>query len=501
MIFNSIQFLVFFPIVILIYFIIPDKFKKLFLLLASCYFYMCWIPEYVLLIAFSTISTYFTGFLIDKTESTKQRKWSLAINIIVNLGILFVFKYFNFFSSSIQTVLGLLNVNITTVQSTLLLPVGISFYTFHALGYSIDIYRKTIRHERNFINYALFVAFFPQLVAGPIARAKDLIPQLRENHKFEYNRTVIGLRLMLIGMFKKVAIADVIAIYINQVFNNLDQYKGMTLLLAVFLFSIQIYCDFSGYTDIALGAAKVLGIDLMENFKTPYLASSISDFWSRWHISLTSWFRDYIYIPLGGNRKGNIRKHFNIFIIFLISGLWHGASWTFIIWGSLHGILRVAEGVISSFIPPLKFKHSVFNKMKNLVKIICTYCIVCFVWIFFRANNLKDAVYVIRNMFKNLSIQLLTSDMQKIINANLLDSYFFRRFYVISIAIFIIMLLLMDMYKAYILHNDNIVLAFDKMGTINRWALYWFFSATTIFYFIIQHGIFKQTGEFIYFKF
>jgi len=501
MIFNSIQFLIFFPFVVLVYFIIPDKLKKLFLLLVSYYFYMCWIPEYVILILFSTVSTYYTGFLIDKTESIKLRKCSLAVNIIVNLGILFIFKYFNFFSSSIQTILGLLNINVTTFHSSLLLPVGISFYTFHALGYSIDVYRKTIRHERNFINYALFVAFFPQLVAGPIARAKNLLPQCRENHTFEYNRTVIGLRLMLIGMFKKVAIADVVAVYVNQVFNNVNSYNGMTLLLAIFLFSIQIYCDFSGYSDIAIGAAKVLGIDLMENFKTPYLSSSFSEFWSRWHISLTTWFRDYLYIPLGGNRKGTIRKYLNIFIIFLISGLWHGASWTFLIWGALHGILRVGEEVVTLFVTPLKFRYSVFDKLKYIVKIIFTYCLVCFAWIFFRANNLKDAFYIIRNMFKQLSIPLLINDMNKIINTNLLDSYFFRRFYVISIVIFILTLFLMDLYKAYILHNDNIVLAFNNMKILYRWVLYWFFCGTTTFYFIIQNGIFGQTGQFIYFRF
>lgn len=299
MVFNSIHYLIFFPIVVFGYFIIPDKFKKLFLLVASYYFYMCWIPQYVLLMIFSTVSTYFTGFLINQTTSIRHRKYALTINIIVNLGILFVFKYFNFFSSSIQSTLAGLDIQITGFQSSLLLPVGISFYTFQALGYSIDVYRENIKHEKSFINYALFVTFFPQLVAGPIERAKDLLPQLSKKYRFEYGRTVTGLRLMLIGMFKKVAVADVVAIYVNQVFNNVNQYNGIVLLVAIFLFSIQIYCDFSGYSDIAVGSAKVLGIDLMENFKTPYLSTSLSGFWKRWHISLTTWFRDYVYIPLG----------------------------------------------------------------------------------------------------------------------------------------------------------------------------------------------------------
>lgn len=501
MIFNSIKFLIFFPIVVALYFIIPNKVKKPFLLIASYYFYMCWIPKYVILILFSTISTYFTGFLIDKTKSSKRRKGALAINIIVNLGILFVFKYFNFFSSSIQSVLGLLNIKIIGFHSSLLLPVGISFYTFHALGYSVDVYRGTIKHERNFINYALFVAFFPQLVAGPIARAKSLLPQCRENHTFDYYRTIVGLRLMLIGMFKKIAIADVVAIYVNQVFNNVKQYNGLSLLLAIFLFSIQIYCDFSGYSDIAIGAGKVLGFELMENFKTPYLASSINEFWSRWHISLTTWFRDYVYIPLGGNRKGTIRKYINIFIIFCISGLWHGANWTFIVWGVLHGTLRICEEVIKLIVKPVKFEHEFLNKLKNVVKVIFTYCLVCFAWIFFRANNINDAVYVVKNMFSNFNITVLLNNLFEIINNNLLNSYIFRRFYIISIIIFIIILFIMDLYRAKVLLNDSTVLMFNNMKTAYRWLLYWFFSVVTIFYFIIQNGIFGQTGQFIYFRF
>lgn len=500
MVFNSVKFLVFFPIVVLAYFIMPNKVKKLFLLVASYYFYMCWIPKYVVLMLFSTISTYLTGFLIDKTESPKKRKISLAINIVVNLGILFVFKYFNFFYDSIKPILDVFNIN-TDFQSSLLLPVGISFYTFHALGYSIDVYRKTIRHERNFINYALFVSFFPQLVAGPIARAKDLIPQCRENHSFDYDRTIRGLRLILIGMFKKVVIADVVAVYVNQVFNNVQMYTGAALILAVFLFSIQIYCDFSGYTDIALGSAEILGFELMENFKTPYLSTSIGQFWSRWHISLTSWFRDYIYIPLGGNRKGLVRKYINIFIIFCLSGLWHGAAWTFVIWGVLHGLFRICEELIKQFVHPLEFKSHILQKFKDAVKIIFTYCLVCFAWIFFRANTLHDALYVIKNMFSGISFSLLKLNIRDAVNINLLNSGTFFRFYIISVAVSIMALFLMDIYKAYVLHNENVIGMFDKMKRVNRWLIYWSFCVITIFYFIIQHGIFKQTGQFIYFRF
>lgn len=343
MLFNSYEFLIFFPIVTLIYFLIPHKARYIWLLIASYFFYMCWNAKYALILLFSTIVTYVAGLLISKANKikddkkrTKYKKIFVALSFIINLSILFLFKYFDFAINNINNILGQLNIQLLNPKFDLILPVGISFYIFQALGYTIDVYRQDVKTEKNFLKYALFVSFFPQLVAGPIERSKNLLEQMYEEHYFNAQRVKDGLLLMIWGGFQKIVIADRIAIVVDTIFNNFPQYGGMYIIIAAILFAFQIYCDFSGYSIIAVGAAKVMGFRLMENFNAPYFSMSVSEFWRRWHISLSTWFKDYLYIPLGGNRKGKIRKYINIMIVFLVSGLWHGASWNYIIWGGLN---------------------------------------------------------------------------------------------------------------------------------------------------------------------
>lgn len=350
MLFNSIHYLFFFPVVMLLYFALPLRFRNGMLLIASYYFYMSWIPRYAVLILFSTASTYAAACLIDAMTSRRKRTAALAANIAVNLLILAVFKYSSFIVELTNAFLAGIGADANLAAPSLLLPVGISFYTFQSLGYSIDVYRRTIPHEKNFITYALFVSFFPQLVAGPIERATNLLPQFKEVMTFEHDRAVNGMRRILVGMFKKVVVADFIAEFVNGSYAHFDELAGITLLLATVLFAVQIYCDFSGYSDIAIGSAEVLGFRLCNNFRTPYFSSSIGEFWSRWHISLSTWFRDYVYIPLGGNRVTPSRRCLNTFITFAISGLWHGAGLNFIAWGTVHGLYRVAEIVVG--LPP-----------------------------------------------------------------------------------------------------------------------------------------------------
>lgn len=511
MAFNSVKYVIFLPIVVLIYFLIPisknkknqNLYRNIFLLIASYYLYMCWIPQYAILLLFSTLLTYITSIILNKTINKKYRKISLIISIVLNLGVLFVFKYYNFFTENINSIFISLGINLTIPTSSLLLPVGISFYTFQTIAYSIDAYRKDIEAEKNFINYALFVSFFPKLVQGPIEKAKNIIPQFKEVHKFEYSSTIKGLRIILIGMFKKVVIADTVAIYVNAVFNNVTEYSGFTLVFAVFLFAIQIYCDFSGYSDIAVGSAKLLGFKLMENFHAPYLSKSIGEFWNRWHISLNNWFKDYVYIPLGGNRKGFKRKLLNLFTVFILSGIWHGANWTYIIWGALNGIFRIGQELIRKYCKPLEFNDKALNKIKKCIKIVITFILICFTWIFFRVNTLSDAIYILNNMFKNISISKFIQNCYTIVNENLVSVSTMRYFYFGIIIISIIVLFIMDIKRCKKMNNQKTIedIAFTKTNRIIRWIMYIIFTITIIWMFIIQNGIFGQTGQFIYFQF
>lgn len=350
MLFNSYRFLLFFPAVFLLYWGLPFRFRKYMLLIASYYFYMCWKPEFIVLILLSTAIDYFCGLNIEKNRtSPKRMKLCLAASLCMNLGLLFFFKYLNFFGETLTALCRAVSIPFTAPALNLILPVGISFYTFQTLSYTIDVYRGKLAPERDFVTFALFVSFFPQLVAGPIEKASNLLPQLKEEHAFSYENAAYGLKLMAWGFFKKLVIADRLAsLLVDPVFNNPADYSGGAFLIAAAAFAFQIYCDFGGYSDIARGCAKTMGVELMINFKAPYFARSLTDFWRRWHISLTSWFREYVYIPLGGNRKGLPKKLLFTTITFFLSGLWHGAGWTFVVWGLLQALYLNAEALFFS---------------------------------------------------------------------------------------------------------------------------------------------------------
>jgi len=394
--FISIEFVIFFCIVTSLYFVLPMRWRLLLLLVSSYIFYAFSRVEYILLIAFSTLVDYFAGRELGRTpdEQKNKRRMLLAISISVNLGVLFFFKYFNFFSESIQILGQYVGFDYHPITHHLILPVGISFYTFQSMAYTIDVYRKQIDVEEDVAVFATYVALFPQLVAGPIERAQNIIPQLRQKFDFDYDRVVSGLRLALWGAFKKIVIADRLAIYVNAVYNDAHSYSGLPLILATLFFTFQIYCDFSGYTDIAIGTARVLGFDLMENFRQPYFATSIRDFWRRWHISLSTWFRDYVYIPLGGNRVSLVRNLVNLMIVFVVSGLWHGANWTFVIWGAVHGVIIVIETLFDHYTGKRNPKSLQLWIQRGI-----TFLIVWFAWIFFRANTVQDAFYVVQKLF------------------------------------------------------------------------------------------------------
>ena len=403
MVFNSLVFLLFFPLVAVVYFfltmriairhkILSNTLSQFFLLAASIVFYGYWNPAYLVLILISVAVTWVSGLLMEG-RNVREKRLVLIASLIINLGILFFFKYYGFFT---ETAGILSRGGIHFPSFNVLLPVGISFYTFQALGYSIDVYYGRVKAELNFITYALFVTFFPQLVAGPIERSGNLLPQFKANYKFDYDRVTSGLRLAAWGMFKKVVIADRLAIYVNGVFKIPEAYNGTSLALAVFFFAFQIYCDFSGYSDISIGCARVLGFNLMTNFRQPYFSRSITEFWRRWHISLSTWLKDYIYIPLGGSRKGEARKHLNLLITFLLSGLWHGAAWHFVVWGALHAIFQIVGRITEPFRNTLGRKVGLpeESRLRKAIQICITFILVCFAWIFFRANTMQDAFFI-----------------------------------------------------------------------------------------------------------
>ncbi len=393
--FNSLAYAVFLPVVFILYWVLPHKVRWPLLLIASYYFYMSWNAAYVVLIGATTLVSYGCALLLEKTDNPGKKKLYVAIALFISLGILFVFKYFNFTAGLLEQI----SEAIRIPRLDVLLPVGISFYTFQTLSYVIDVYRGQTKAEHNLGVYATFVSFFPQLVAGPIERSNNLLPQITSEKRFDYSSATYGIRLILWGLYKKMVIADNLAVFVDRVFENVQNYQGYSFVLAAFFFSIQIYCDFSGYSDIARGSAKLLGIDLMENFKSPYFSSSIREFWSRWHISLSTWFRDYVYIPLGGNRKGKFRTILNNLITFLVSGLWHGANVTYVVWGGIHGAGQVAENLAG-----LDGKGKKKSKLRKIIGVPLVFIFVTLAWVFFRAKSLPDAAYVLTHLFTDLEI-------------------------------------------------------------------------------------------------
>ena len=391
MLFNSVDFFIFYIIVSFLYFVSPHRFRWLLLLIASCYFYMYFVPIYIVILAVTIVIDYFAGIYLTKLQGNK-RKWLLFLSIFANLGILITFKYYNFFVGNLNHLFAAGSFNYQFSFLSILLPIGLSFHTFQAMSYTIEVYRGNQQPEKHFGIYALYVMFYPQLVAGPIERPQHMLHQFHEKKYFNQQNLSEGLKLMLWGYFKKVVVADRLAVYVGTTFENYINQTGSTLMLSVFFFTIQIYCDFSGYSDIAIGSAKTMGFDLMTNFRQPYLAVNINDFWRRWHISLSTWFRDYVYIPLGGNKGSALKRFRNRMAVFLLSGLWHGANWTFIIWGLLHGLFSGAQ---KTFSPATKGRQSF---IRNLPSILFTFFIVSFTWIFFRSTSIKQALGMIKKI-------------------------------------------------------------------------------------------------------
>ena len=389
MLFNSLAFLLFFPIVSILYWVMPHRYRNIFLLIASYYFYMSWEPTYAILILFTSLSTWYCGLKIS--EKQQHRNLYIALCLSINLLILFFFKYYNFTVDSLLEMARWQNIRLYIPHSDFLLPVGISFYTFQSIGYTIDIYRKEIEPEKNFFTYALFVSFFPQLVAGPIERAKNLLPQFHQQHHFNSDGFIDGLKMMIWGFFMKLCVAGNVAPYVDAVFNNVSHHNGTSLLLASVFFSFQIFCDFGGYSLIAIGTARCLDFRLMQNFHHPYLSISVKEFWHRWHISLSSWFGSYVYIPLGGSRCSTVKHYRNLMITMLASGVWHGANWTFIWWGGIHGLFLVVNNIYMKITRKRQY-------MPKVIEIVSTWIAVTWAWIFFRANSISDAFTITRKI-------------------------------------------------------------------------------------------------------
>ena len=415
MLFNSISFLIFLPIVYTIYWIAQNKkikkeleIQNSILLIASYVFYSFWNVQFCFLLIFSTLLDFYSGQKIAASKTEHQKRFWFWVSVIINLGLLAFLKYVNFFIDNTLSISQFLGINLPIHTLQIILPIGISFYTFHGLSYVIDIYKGKTQPEKSFINYSLFVSFFPLLVAGPIERSNHLLPQIGKKRTFDRNQSVLGLQQMLWGFVKKIIIADNFAPYVNIIFENHEHLNSITLLLGVFLFAFQIYGDFSGYTDIAIGTAKLFGIELLTNFTYPYFSKNMSEFWKRWHISLSSWFRDYVYFPLGGNRNGIYKTIRNTFIIFIISGFWHGAAWSFIFWGALNAIFSLPFQLNKRSLLPE-------NNLGNSLAIFFTFICTCFCWIFFRATNLKHAFSFIQHMFSDFSnFHILLSGRQRL---------------------------------------------------------------------------------------
>ncbi len=498
MLFNSYQFLIFFPIVVLIYWAIPLRFRYIWLLAASYYFYMCWNAKYALLLLFSTAVTYASGIIINKIKSleieegkrTRYMKLCVAFSFVINIGVLAWFKYFNFIFENVQKVFAHIGIALSSPAFDIVLPVGISFYIFQALSYTVDVYRGDIYAEKNFLKYALFVSFFPQLVAGPIERSKNLLKQVAEPHRFDYEKCREGFLLMLWGFFLKLVIADRAAIIVNTVYNDYGIYPGMYLVVATVLFAFQIYCDFAGYSTIAMGAAKIMGFELMENFDCPYFAKSVSEFWRRWHISLSSWFRDYLYIPLGGNRKGTARKYLNMMIVFLTSGMWHGAKWSFIVWGGINGLYQI----IGERLMPVRNKLNKFLRLKResfghkLFKVVTTFVLIDFAWIFFRANRFTDAFGIIKSMFSVRNWWVLFDDSLFTLGLD------WKNFVLLILAILI--LLVSDIFKYKGIKVRRVIM---RQELWLRWSLYIAAIAGILVFGIWGPGY--DASAFIYFQF
>ena len=472
MLFNSLHFLFFFIVVTPAFFLLPHQHRWKLLLAASCYFYMTFVPVYILILGFTIVVDYFAGIFIENNKG-RRRKFFLVLSLIANIGVLAIFKYYNFLNENISLFLGNTGYTNNIPYLDILLPIGLSFHTFQAMSYTIEVYRGNQKAERHFGIYSLYVMFYPQLVAGPIERPQNILPQLHEEKHLEYENVVEGLKQIIWGLFKKVVIADRLSLYVDAVYNNSDQHSGITLIVATVFFAFQIYCDFSGYSDIAIGCARVMGYRLMINFRRPYLAASIKEFWSRWHISLSTWFRDYLYFPLGGNKVSQLRWYLNLFIVFMVSGLWHGANWTFIIWGALHGIYQI----FSVSFKNLNERNILgYRPLSSAFHALITFTLVCFAWIFFRANDVHQAFAICESIFTFKPGGLFIGTP---------ESFAYS-------LIWILFLLGVEYISEY---YSDIIKVFNHPNRALRYAGY-----TIIVLCIILFGVFNG-GQFIYFQF
>jgi len=466
----------------------PARFRWTLLLAASYFFYMCWKPAYLVLILISTLVDYCVALPMARTDSQFRRKAFLFLSLSANLGMLFSFKYFNFFNESLRQILHHFPISYDVPQLNVLLPVGISFYTFQTLSYTIEVYRGTQEPERHFGLFALYVSYFPQLVAGPIERPQNLLPQFHQRYNFDYDRVTDGLGLIVWGLFKKVVIADRLGLLVDNVYSQPDQFNGASLLIATVFFAYQIYCDFSGYSDIAIGCAQVMGHTLMTNFNRPYFAASIPDFWRRWHISLSSWFRDYLYIPLGGNRVPLHRLYLNLLIVFVVSGLWHGANWTFMAWGLLHGLYYVASKITHRFREKAVKSTGMTRlpRLHHLLKIIITFTLVCFAWIFFRADSMSDAVVVVSRLGTGWGDTLSTSGFEELVHSfNMHEKELWRS----------IVLCCVLMIVQHLSGSQRVTALFARLNKPMRWSVY-----IGLVLAILNLGVTKEI-PFIYFQF
>ena len=462
MLFNSLHFLIFFLLVTSLYFITPYAKRWILLLISSCYFYMAFVPVYILILGFTIVIDYFAGIYIENAQG-KRRKVFLIISLIANIGVLGIFKYYNFLNDNLSFLLHGFGSSNPIPYLKILLPIGLSFHTFQAMSYTIEVYRGNQKAERHFGVYSLYVMFYPQLVAGPIERPQNLLHQFREKYDFDYDRVTSGLKLMAWGLFKKVVIADRLAVIVDTVYNKPQAYNSFNLILATVFFTFQIFCDFSGYSDMAIGVARVMGFKLMTNFNKPYQAKSVDEFWKRWHISLSTWFKDYFYISLGGNRVTIPRWYLNLFLVFLVSGLWHGANWTFIIWGALNGFYLVFALLTREI--RNKFNKFFFLDRIKFLSILTTFILIAFSWIWFRANNVASAVYIIKH---------IVVGFPEIINKLLNHQSVFQYLGVEKPEIVLSILLITFLETVqYIQSKKNMSVLFNAKPAIIRWTAYY----------------------------
>ncbi len=491
MLFNSKEFLLFFPLVTVLYYLLPHKYRWSMLLLASCLFYMFFIPVYIFILFITILIDYLAGIQIEKSTGRK-RKWWLILSIISTCAVLFSFKYFNFFAENINRFAEVIGWNYSITILQLILPIGLSFHTFQSLSYVIEVYRGNFKSEKHFGIYSLYVMFYPQLVAGPIERPQNLIHQFREFHPFKYAQVTSGMKLMAWGLFKKVVIADRLSLFVDNVYTNPMAFESVALITATIFFAFQIYCDFSGYSDIAIGAAEVIGIKLMLNFNRPYHSRSISEFWKKWHISLSTWLKDYIYIPLGGNRVPAYRIGINLLITLILSGIWHGANWTFVTWGLIHAIYSITGMVTKKLRTHLLQRSGIAENNFAIIslEILINFMLVCTGWIFFRANNMEEAIYILKQTYQLNLVQL------KLVAFN--DNFRATHLYLnMGSREFIIALFgILSLEIIHVMQGKHSMRSWlSKQAWFIRWPSYYLLISAIIYF-----GVFNKS-QFIYFQF